>query len=76
MPLPALPRPELLRLRALLNHPYLDNMAIPADLAPAYRKLQDILVGPRQGLVERNANFVKRELLTHIDFSTRSRASL
>ena len=64
----ALPQPELVRLRALLNHPHLDTAAIPADLAPAYRRLQDILVGPRQGLVERNANFVKRELLAHIDF--------
>jgi DNA helicase IV len=64
----ALPQPELVRLRTLLNHRYLDTTAIPADLAPAYRKLQDILVGPHQGLVERNANFVKRELLAHIDF--------
>lgn len=64
----ALPQPELVRLRTLLHHPYLDTAAIPADLAPAYRRLQDILVGPRQGLVERNANFVKRELLVHIEF--------
>lgn len=64
----ALPQPELVKLRTLLNHPYLDTASIPADLAPAYRKLQDVLVGPRQGLVERNANFVKTELLTHIDF--------
>lgn len=63
-----LPQPEMARLRTLLAHPYLDSRAIPADLAPAFRKLQDILVGPRQGIVERNAAFVKKELIAHADF--------
>ena len=63
-----LPQPEFARLRGLVTHPLFDTQKAPPELAPAVRKLQDLLAGPRQGLVERNANFVKKELLTHIDF--------
>lgn len=63
-----LPQPEFTRLRSLLAHPLFDPQTTPGELVPAVRKLQDLLSGPRQGLVERNAAFVRKELLTHIDF--------
>jgi DNA helicase IV len=63
-----LPQPEFTRLRSLLAHPLFDPQTAPVELGPAVRKLQDLLSGPRQGLVERNATFVRKELLTHIDF--------
>lgn len=63
-----LSQPEMTRLHTLLAHPYLETRNIPAELVPAFRKLQDILAGPRQGIVERNAEFVKMELITYAEF--------
>jgi DNA helicase IV len=63
-----LPQPDLAKVRALLAHPCLNSSALPADLASCVRKLLDVLTGSAQEVASRNADFVKKALVTHADF--------
>lgn len=63
-----LPHPELAKLRRLLAHPLLNTSSISSGIVPAVSKLQDVLAGSKQGLIDRNAAFVRKELAAHSAF--------